>query len=337
MDGFNGVKDLLRYAGMLCGLHERRCLRCAEPCLKEKNSYYPGGYGLALCDDCRRLLPRLESHFCPRCFLPFSPAAAAARSATDPDAALSLSKVEPACPYCCSNPPPWRDIYCYGTYDGELRELLLKAKFSGSLGALRLAGLLLSEAVIRRYRDKFADEPTPWDVVTAVPLHPARLRGRGLNQALEIARVLAKSLSLPLRPLLLRRVSPTTPQAGLSQSERRLNLRGAIVCTGFHALKIRPKSMLMDACRDHGGPNPGRLSSPCGLAAQAGRVVQAEQGQIPGVGNPKGLTVLLVDDILTTGTTLSRCVETLLNAGARSVDVAVAARTPLVRTVTPQV
>lgn len=316
MFGLNRIKDLLCQASGLCGFNEQRCLRCSEPCPVEKTASSLGCYSLALCDNCRDLLPRLESHFCPRCFLPSQAAmpehdkkdeGSESAESGNAGAAGERARTELACPACHYNPPPWDQIYCHGVYGGALRELLLKVKFRSGLSAGHLSGLLLSEALIRRYRDKFADEPNPWDVVTAVPLHPARLRRRGLNQSLEIARVLAKVLNVPLRPLLLQRVVPTTPQAGLSQRERRNNLRGAIVCSGFEGFRKPAKIQYV-----HPDLDGWEIPPPS-----------------PGVGKPAGLTVLLVDDILTTGTTLSRCVESLLNAGARSVDVAVVARTPL--------
>jgi predicted amidophosphoribosyltransferase len=49
-----------------------------------------------------------------------------------------------------------------------------------------------------------------------------------------------------------------------------------------------------------------------------------------------GLRVLLLDDICTTGATLSRATEALLKAGALSVDVVVVARTSLHSTHTKQ-
>jgi ComF family protein len=60
-----------------------------------------------------------------------------------------------------------------------------------------------------------------------VPLHPARLRSRGYDQALELARPLARALSLPLRTDLLRRVRATEAQSSLHAAERLRNLEGA--------------------------------------------------------------------------------------------------------------
>jgi ComF family protein len=65
------------------------------------------------------------------------------------------------------------------------------------------------------------------DAVAAVPLHRARLRERGYNQAQEIARVLARILGLPaLRGGIARRVA-TPAQAGQGASERRRSVARA--------------------------------------------------------------------------------------------------------------
>lgn len=106
----------------------------------------------------------------------------------------------------------------HGLYEGALRHLVLRVKFAEDHAAARLLGGLLATAC--------ADLPRP-DGVVPVPLHPERLRRRGCNQCLELARLPAAVLGVPLRPGWLTRVVPTRPQTGLSRQERRSNLRGA--------------------------------------------------------------------------------------------------------------
>jgi ComF family protein len=65
------------------------------------------------------------------------------------------------------------------------------------------------------------------DVVIPVPLHPSRRRERGYDQAALLARHLARSLSLPARTDVLRRVRKTRQQTTLDGIERRENVRGA--------------------------------------------------------------------------------------------------------------
>jgi ComF family protein len=65
------------------------------------------------------------------------------------------------------------------------------------------------------------------DVVVPVPLHPARLRERGYNQAELIARPLARSLRLPCRSYLLVRTRPRPDKLTLTLRERWRSVRGA--------------------------------------------------------------------------------------------------------------
>ena len=65
------------------------------------------------------------------------------------------------------------------------------------------------------------------ELLIPVPLHPLRLRERGYNQALEIARPLAKILSIPVDVDVCVRSRSITPQEGLDRAERRANVSGA--------------------------------------------------------------------------------------------------------------
>jgi len=79
-------------------------------------------------------------------------------------------------------------------------------------------------------------EVGPWheldqpDLVIAVPLHVSRLRQRGFNQALWLARLLFACFEI--RTDILERVNATRPQTGLSGGERRRNLKGAFRVNG---------------------------------------------------------------------------------------------------------
>ncbi len=68
--------------------------------------------------------------------------------------------------------------------------------------------------------------PVP-DVVVPVPLHERRLRERGFNQSLELARGLAGRTGIGLAATALSRLRDTVPQARLERAERLLNLKGA--------------------------------------------------------------------------------------------------------------
>lgn len=64
-------------------------------------------------------------------------------------------------------------------------------------------------------------------VLVPIPLHRSRLRERGYDQALELARPLARHLGLPLQTQALTRVRDTSAQSRLDARQRRRNLRDA--------------------------------------------------------------------------------------------------------------
>ena len=114
--------------------------------------------------------------------------------------------------------PPLTGIVAASRYAPPIDRLLLRFKFHGDLAAGRLLAQLLADAA--------APAPRPQALVP-VPLHRRRLRERGYDQALELAKPLAKSLSVPLCADALIRTRATPPQTELGGRARRRNLRGA--------------------------------------------------------------------------------------------------------------
>ncbi len=125
--------------------------------------------------------------------------------------------------------------------------------------APELAGILSSY---------FQTHPLPGDSLVPVPLHPRRLRRRGYNQAVLLARELGKLSGLEVNYGLLKRVKDNPPQAEApSLEQRRLNVDESFDCRSDAA----------------------------------------------------GAKIILIDDVATTGSTLSACAEALKRAGASSV------------------
>ncbi len=171
----------------------------------------PGLEGLDLCGACLDALPWNMSA-CPHCALPLArpePCGACLRRA----AALARRGKAPAL-----------DAVRAGVvYAAPIDRLLLRFKFHRDLAAGALLSQLLAEAAVRW--------PRP-DALVPVPLHRSRLRRRGYDQALELARPLGRALQLPVRAGLLQRVRATAPQSELRAGARRRNLRHAFAATG---------------------------------------------------------------------------------------------------------
>jgi ComF family protein len=97
--------------------------------------------------------------------------------------------------------------------DGYVRAL----KYRGARNLGRALGLLLAAEV--RGGDV--------DALVAVPLHRRRLRERGYNQGVEIARPMSRALGLPLFLSGIERRGAQVPQAGRTAAERLENVAGA--------------------------------------------------------------------------------------------------------------
>ena len=168
-----------------------RCLGCGEPGLATHD----------LCPACRARLPWNRSA-CPSCALPLAVAGATGSP----------------CPRCRRQPPPLRFALCPFLYAAPLDRWLPRFKFHRDFAAGRLLSQLMLEAC--------ASAPRPLALVP-IPLYRARLRQRGYDQALELAKPLARGLALPLRHDLLLRRRATAPQSELHAGDRQRNLRGA--------------------------------------------------------------------------------------------------------------
>ena len=168
-------------------------------------------------------------------------------------------------------------------YTGDAADMVTALKFRGDRSCGRVLGELLVIRLLERCRERMhgpqhgrpvAAVP---DIIVPVPLHPARLRQRGYNQADLIARAVARDLAIPVAARGLSRRRRTRAQMRLGRRARLRNLSGAFVAREEF----------------------------------------------------KGRRVALVDDVVTTGATLSGCVHALLERGAVSVECWVVARTLL--------
>lgn len=119
--------------------------------------------------------------------------------------------------------PPLARVVSPFVYAPPLDHWLRRFKFHRDLAAGRLLAQLMLDTCAN------ADRP---DALLPIPLHRGRLRERGYDQALELAKPIARALHAPIRGDLLCRARNTVPQSRQGNaSERRRNLRGAFVAT----------------------------------------------------------------------------------------------------------
>ncbi len=151
-----------------------------------------------------------------------------------------------------------------GAYEGSLQEAIHRWKYEGKTYLTPLFAKWMAEGLNRYWKlDSL-------DLLIPVPLHRQRLRDRGFNQVLLLAREISLRTGIPYQKTILQKKKPTIPQVTLSGLEREKGLRGA-----FHVI---------------GG-----------------------EGLV-------GKSILLVDDVYTTGATVNECSKMLRRGGAKRVD-----------------
>jgi len=197
----------------------------------------------SFCAECWTKIEFLGAGGCERCGIPLE--------ATDAE----------SCAACLAQPSPVDQMRAAVAYGEIARSLALRLKY-GRKTALA--------ATMARFMAVHLEEYPPDSIMMPVPLHRRRLWGRGFNQAVLIARALAKMKGLSFDCQTLVRTRATPPLKAMSLAQRRRTVSGA-------------------------------------FALAAGREV-------------KGRTIILVDDVLTTGSTASACARMLKRAGAERVE-----------------
>jgi len=147
-------------------------------------------------------------------------------------------------------------------YSKTVQTLVHQMKYRGMSHLASMFGQSLAEALNAQIAAQKIDALVP------VPLHSARLRERGYNQAHLIARKIATDLSLSVIPA-LKRIRDTKQQAKFSRERRLENVKGVF---------------------------------------RARRNIDLH-----------GKHVALVDDVMTTGSTLNECARQLHSIGAQSI------------------
>ena len=148
-------------------------------------------------------------------------------------------------------------IRSWAYFEGPLQKAIHKLKYKKDLG--------LSEILAQPMIQLLAEQKWKIDLIIAIPLDNNRQRERGFNQSLCIARPIAWSNEIMIKPSAIRRVKITRSQVGLSLEERKNNVAD-VFC--------------------------------------------AEQKIV------YGKSILVVDDVVTTGSTINSCAAALSKAGA---------------------
>jgi predicted amidophosphoribosyltransferase len=155
------------------------------------------------------------------------------------------------------------------TFSGPVRAALHALKYGGDR---RLAALLGTAQA-----ERWSRVGAGGDMITWVPVHPAKRRDRGFDQAEELARAMGAALRLPVVGS-LERQRRTTAQHALGRSARARNVGGVFAVVASQRQRLRAR------------------------------------------------WPIVVDDIVTTGATLTGCAEALHEVGPVGVSAMVVAR-----------
>lgn len=141
----------------------------------------------------------------------------------------TIKKNKPLCPSCLNEITAnskleffKKNILCHSgyPYSNHIKTLIKELKFNQKLAHSYLLGTLIKEQIKNHY------QRLP-ELIIPIPLHKKRLQQRGFNQSLEVAKVISKTLHIPIDKHSIIRKKATEPQAQLSAYQRKLNIRNA--------------------------------------------------------------------------------------------------------------
>ena len=172
------------------------------------------------------------------------------------------------CGSCLQAPPSFKIARAAVYYTDVVKDMLHRLKYRNDTTVSPAIQTIISQMD----RTAFAAV----DLIIPVPLHPNRLRQRGMNQSLLLARLFFPTAPERIVTNQLLRIRDTVPQTSLNGKERRTNMHGAF-----------------------------KVAKPSAI---------------------QGKSICLVDDVLTTGTTVTECAGKLVDAGTEDVRILTFAR-----------
>ena len=169
----------------------------------------------AVCRACLEDLPWHPANSCPQC---------------------GLESSAMVCGSCLNSPPDFDAAHAVFLYQFPIDAMMQRFKYGNSLNIGDSFGQFLSKKI-----NLVSSNLNHIDVVIPMPMHPARIKARGFNQALEIAKVLTKNCKEKLDFKSVERIILTPPQASLPLKERVKNIKGAFKVKADKPDKIQGK------------------------------------------------------------------------------------------------
>jgi ComF family protein len=197
----HGLAD--RFDGLVDWLFPPRCRACGV--------WIHGSDAEYFCASCGPKIQLVRHPLCTLCGRPF----------------LEAGGDDHPCGACIKRAPHFVQARAWACYPREeldeqpLRTVVQKFKYGRKVSLGKPLGRLMARGC-----QEFLVECGA-DLIVPVPLHPKRLRWRGFNQSVLLARQVSSACGTPMDPFVLRRRRETPPQTQLTEEERRKNMRGA--------------------------------------------------------------------------------------------------------------
>jgi ComF family protein len=164
-----------------------------------------GRIGSAFCESCQDRIEWIRPPVCRRCGCPIP--------------------YDGLCTHCQRVPSSLDGVLAAAVFSDPLRQAIHALKYENAMSVAGPLGAIMSGAW------RLGSLPEA-DVILPVPLHSRRQAERGYNQSTLLARILGRSVGVPVDERILVRERATRPQVGLDQSARKQNVEGAFVCRG---------------------------------------------------------------------------------------------------------
>jgi ComF family protein len=157
------------------------------------------------CPSCLQEIRFIASPLCSCCGMPFS----------------HEKMMDHLCGECISHKPAFSMARAVGQYKTALLEAIHHFKYGGKTAVGESMGRMMAAFPFPAF------DACDYSLIIPVPLHPKKLRERGFNQSVILAKVLSRQYAILLDFLSLRRLYYTEPQVGLGSKERERNVRKA--------------------------------------------------------------------------------------------------------------
>lgn len=164
-----------------------------------------------ICVNCKQDINFISGSVCTRCGMPF----------------ISKESSNHLCSGCIKKKSPFKMARSIAEYNGVLLDAIHKLKYNGKTSLAKPLGLIMADGL---HLDNY-------NIIVPVPLHKKRLKERGFNQSLLLAREISKKHNIPIDYLNLKRIRWTEPQINLKGEERLKNVKGSFAVENARVFK----------------------------------------------------------------------------------------------------